>query len=166
MVSGFSARISKRSPPATKFSCFFEAKMTPLGFSRSISETASVNSVSIFWPMVLTDLPGTSIQTVMMPSASTVVLMVSSSRFMLALSIRALFPFQQNGRALAAADAEGGDAQVDVALVHFHQEREDEACAGGADGMAEGDAAAVDVEFFQVDFADGIVLVEMLAGEF
>src|SRR5215212_10156274 len=124
MVSGLRARISKRSPPATKFSCFLEAKMTPLGFSRSICATASVSSVSICWPMVLTDLPGTSIQTVMMPSASTVVLMVCSSvLFMLTLSmILRLISLEQNGRALAAADAEGGDAQVDVAPLHFHEQ--------------------------------------------
>ena len=49
------------------------------------------------------------------------------------------------GDGVAAAEAEGGDAAVDVAANHLVDEGDEDARAGGADGMADGDGAAIDV---------------------
>src|SRR5204863_4790016 len=74
-------------------------------------------------------------------------------------------PLQNQRRALAAADAEGGEADLEVAPLKFLEECQNKARAGGAHGMAEGDGAAVDVELGAVDLADGFVLVQMLLRE-
>src|SRR5215468_11371667 len=46
----------------------------------------------------------------------------------------------------ASPDAEGGEAFLGVALLHLVEQRHKDAGAGGADRMAEGDRAAVDVD--------------------
>jgi hypothetical protein len=68
-----------------------------------------------------------------------------------------LFPFQQNRGALAAANAQRGNAVLCVATAHFVEHCQDQPCAGCADGVAEGDRAAVYVHFLGVDLADGAV---------
>ena len=63
--------------------------------------------------------------------------------------------FDDKGHAHAAADAECGQAAVRVALEHLVQKRDDDARAGAADGVAERDGSAVDVELaaIEVEFA-------------
>src|SRR6266508_6477755 len=53
--------------------------------------------------------------------------------------------------ALAAADAGGGDAVAQPRALELAREREREPHAGRAQGMADGDGAAVDVELGLVD---------------
>src|SRR3981081_2407728 len=55
-------------------------------------------------------------------------------------------PLDDHGDALAAADAHAGEAELDVALLHLVEEGDQDAGAAGADGVADGDGAAVDVE--------------------
>ena len=91
------------------------------------------------------------------------------------------FPFNGQGNAHAAADAEGGDAAAEVVVFHVVEEGDEDAGAAGADGVAEGDGSAtrvelggVEVELFGaaegldgegfVDF-DGVHFVESPAGE-
>src|SRR5437763_12148600 len=73
------------------------------------------------------------------------------------------FPFQQDRGSLAAADAQRGYAKLYVATAHFVEHGENEASAGRADRVAEGDRAAVDIEFFGIDLADRAVAAELLA---
>ncbi len=66
--------------------------------------------------------------------------------------------FDDGGYALAAADAEGGKAAFGAAEFHGVEQGYEDARAAGADGVAEGDGAAVDVDFFLDEaefFADG-----------
>src|SRR4051812_41858979 len=74
-------------------------------------------------------------------------------------------PLQQDRRALPPADAEGGEAEVDVAAAHLVEQGEDDPRAGRADRVAERDRAAVDVEPVGVELADGLLAVQVLAGE-
>src|SRR5258707_451969 len=66
--------------------------------------------------------------------------------------------------ALAYADAHSGEAVATAAPLQFVEQGGDDARATTAQGMTEGDGAAVDVEFFLVDlqFADTL---ERLGGE-
>src|ERR1700730_11367100 len=50
-----------------------------------------------------------------------------------------------------AADAEWGDAALEVLRLERVQKRDDQPCAGGADRMAERAGAAIDVELFSGD---------------
>src|SRR3984885_3057531 len=59
-------------------------------------------------------------------------------------------PLDAHGDAHAAADAERGEALFRVALLHLVQQRDEHACAAGADGMADGDGAAIDVHLGRV----------------
>src|SRR5258707_3984149 len=52
---------------------------------------------------------------------------------------------------VAAAEAESGDAAFQVAALEFVEQRDEDARAAGADGMAESDCAAVDVYFFGIE---------------
>src|SRR5690606_35757500 len=54
--------------------------------------------------------------------------------------------FNHHGDPLAAADAEGGQAVLLVPPLQLVQKGEQDPGSAGADGMAEGDGAAVDVE--------------------
>src|ERR1035441_6584371 len=58
------------------------------------------------------------------------------------------------GGAHAAADAHGDHAVLDVAAWHFAQEGGGELRAGAAEGMAERDGAAVDVDLGGVEAED------------
>ncbi len=53
--------------------------------------------------------------------------------------------------ALSAADAECGEAALHVATLHLVNEGHEHAAAGGADGMAERDRAAIDVDLRDVE---------------
>ena len=50
----------------------------------------------------------------------------------------------------AAADAQRGQPLLGVALDHFVQQTDEHATAGGADGMADGDGAAVHVDLGRI----------------
>src|SRR5277367_1447922 len=52
---------------------------------------------------------------------------------------------------IASAEAEGGDAALEIAALQFVEQRDQDAGAGCADGMAEGDGAAIDVYFFRIE---------------
>ena len=64
---------------------------------------------------------------------------------------RELFPFEDDGHTLTAADAESGEAEVEVAAFHLVHEGDDNAGAGTADGVPERDTAAVKVGLGHVD---------------
>ena len=59
-------------------------------------------------------------------------------------------PLDHRGDALAAANAQGGEAGLGVAFDHLVQQRHKDARARGADGVAQGDGAAVDVHLAHV----------------
>src|SRR5271155_3760609 len=52
---------------------------------------------------------------------------------------------------IASAEAEGGDAALEIAALQFVEQRDQDAGAGCADGMAERDGAAIDVYFFGIE---------------
>ena len=55
------------------------------------------------------------------------------------------------GNAHAAADAQRGQAVLGIgALLHLVQQRDDDTGTGSADGVAQGDGAAVDVDLAHV----------------
>ena len=59
---------------------------------------------------------------------------------------------EDGGNALAAADAEGGKTLLGVVtLEHFVQQGDDDTSTGSADGVADGDRAAVDVDLAHVE---------------
>ena len=60
-------------------------------------------------------------------------------------------PLHGDGGGFAAADAEGGDAASQILRFERMQQRDDQAGAGGADGMAERAGAAIDVELLARD---------------
>src|SRR4051794_39559283 len=62
------------------------------------------------------------------------------------------------GDALAAADAEGDQGGVEVAALQLVEGGAEEHRAGGAEGMAEGDGATVDVDLggVEVEVADDL----------
>src|SRR6267143_3752464 len=66
--------------------------------------------------------------------------------------IPCLIPFQCKSNGISATEAEGGDAALEIAALQFIQERDEDARAAGADGMAEGHRAAIDVDFFGIEF--------------
>src|SRR5690349_16676721 len=55
------------------------------------------------------------------------------------------------GDGVAAAEAEGGDAALEVAALEFIKQADEDARSAGADGMAERDRAAVHVGFFGIE---------------
>src|SRR6516165_2601212 len=59
-------------------------------------------------------------------------------------------PLHAHGDAHAAADAERGEAFLGVALFHLMEQRDEDACAGGADRVAERDCTAIDVDLARV----------------
>src|SRR5580700_10470932 len=59
---------------------------------------------------------------------------------------RGALAFHAHRNAHAAADAQGGEAFLGVALAHLVEQRHQHAGARGADRMADGDGAAVDVD--------------------
>src|SRR5215212_188062 len=60
-----------------------------------------------------------------------------------ALSAPDLLALEAHGDAHAAADAQGGEALLGVALLHLVEKRDQHPRAGSADGMADRDGAAV-----------------------
>src|SRR5258706_15876986 len=56
-----------------------------------------------------------------------------------------------DGGGFTAANAERGDAALEIVGFHGVQQCHDQPRAGGADGMAERAGAAIDVEFFSGD---------------
>src|SRR3974377_2355548 len=54
----------------------------------------------------------------------------------------ALVALHAHGDAHAATDAERGKTLLGVALLHLMQQRDEDTCAGGADGMGGGGGAA------------------------
>src|SRR6516162_4993662 len=72
--------------------------------------------------------------------------------------------FEKPGGALAAADAHGHDAVAHFSAKHFVGDCPDQAGAGHAVGMADGDGAAVDIQFFGID-AQAVAAVDNLHGE-
>src|SRR6185436_8482003 len=59
---------------------------------------------------------------------------------------RSLIPLQQQSDALPAGDTEGRDAALRVPMLQLPSQGQDNPRAGAADGMSDGDAAAVDIE--------------------
>ena len=59
------------------------------------------------------------------------------------------------GYGVAAAEAESGDAALEVAALQFVEQGDENARAAGADGVADGDSTAVHVDFIgiQIQFA-------------
>src|SRR5579864_9648023 len=55
-------------------------------------------------------------------------------------------PFYAHSDAHAAADAQRGQALLGVAFLHLIEERHQDARSRGADRMADGDCAAIDVD--------------------
>src|SRR5438093_221907 len=108
--SRFILRISNRSAPALNDRALAEAKMTPAGRSRSIESRTRFKSASNCGAQVLSGLPGTSSQTVMI---------FCSSVMADAVLGMTLSPFQKHGGALPAADAQGRYSQIDVAALHL-----------------------------------------------
>src|SRR5688572_20209161 len=72
--------------------------------------------------------------------------------------------FEQARAAHAAADAHGDDRVLGAAALAFLQDVAGEPRAGHAEGVADGDGAAVDVVLLRVD-AQLVAAVEALAGE-
>src|SRR5260370_130309 len=58
--------------------------------------------------------------------------------------------FDSQSYGVAAAEAEGGDSALEVAALQFVEQRNQDARAARADGMAEGDCAAVHIHFFRI----------------
>src|SRR5277367_972212 len=56
-------------------------------------------------------------------------------------------PLYAHGDAHAAADTERGEPLFRVALLHLVKQRHQDARAGGANGMADRDRAAIDIDF-------------------
>src|SRR5690349_18651251 len=75
-----------------------------------------------------------------------------------------LVDLEQAGAALAAADAHGHHAPLGAAALAFLQDVAGAAGAGHAEGVADGDGAAVDVVLLRVD-AEAVTAVEALRGE-
>src|SRR5438552_3774291 len=67
---------------------------------------------------------------------------------------------QEDRGALAAAQAESGEAVADGSAVHVEEECEYQARPRGADGVAERDGAAVDVQDLRIDGAEIGALLE------
>src|SRR3989442_7148850 len=61
----------------------------------------------------------------------------------------AAFHCQRDG--VAAAEAESGDAALEIAASELVEQRDENARAGSADGMADGDGAAVHVDIFGIE---------------
>src|SRR5262245_11972619 len=75
-----------------------------------------------------------------------------------------VLPLNHHRHCVAAAEAEGGDAALSASANELVDERDEDAGAAGADGVAEGDAAACDVEL-RFRNADGLDVLEDLRGE-
>src|SRR5260370_9270435 len=67
--------------------------------------------------------------------------------------IPCLIPFQCKSNGISATEAEGGDAALEIAALQFIQDRDEDARAAGAAGMPEGHCAAIDIDFFGIEFA-------------
>src|SRR5690348_2520137 len=77
------------------------------------------------------------------------------------LIVTASQTLHDHGNALTAANTEGGKAAVGTAALHFINQSRQDACAAGADRMAERDSAAVDVDALRIqaqffDHRDGL----------
>src|SRR5689334_14178476 len=93
--------------------------------------------------MVFADWLGSSRVRMTTPSASW-------SQRMVVLSALISDTLQDRGDAHAAADAQRGQAVTEVLALEFVHERAQDHAAGGAQRMAHGDRAAVDVDLVHV----------------
>src|SRR5262245_49418828 len=66
------------------------------------------------------------------------------------LSVPTNSAFDANRDAHAAANAHGGDALLRVPLLHLIKQRHQDAPAGSADRMTDGDRAAIHIDFARV----------------
>src|SRR5262245_10404122 len=73
-------------------------------------------------------------------------------------------PLDAHGDGHAAADAERGKTLLGIALLHLVQQRDEHACAGSTDRMADGDGAAIDVDLAGVP-GEVLVHCQGLCGE-
>src|SRR5690606_33133774 len=69
------------------------------------------------------------------------------------LAACSVYELQHDGFALAAAAADAGQAELHAALSHLVGQRQHDAGAAGADGVAQRDGAAVDVDDFRIPLA-------------
>src|SRR5438309_9613369 len=60
--------------------------------------------------------------------------------------------FHRQGDGVAAAEAESGDAAFEVAASELVEQSDENARAGSADGMTDGDRAAIDIDLFGIEF--------------
>src|SRR3990172_3473225 len=60
--------------------------------------------------------------------------------------------FNNHGHALASADTEGGQTEVDLAPLHVMDEGDDQPGPCASDGMPERDPASVYIRLFHVEF--------------
>ena len=57
----------------------------------------------------------------------------------------------REGDGVAAAETQGGDAPLELAALQFVEKRDQDAGATRADGVADGDCAAVHIDLFRVE---------------
>src|SRR2546425_11844396 len=60
--------------------------------------------------------------------------------------------FHCQGYSVAAAEAESGNPALEIAASELVEQSDENARAGSADGMADGDGAAIHVDFFGIEF--------------
>src|SRR5688500_7280161 len=80
-------------------------------------------------------------------------------------TVFAQLALDQQGSALATADAQGCQAAFQVAAVEFFQEREHQSRSCRADGVSQGDGAAVDVQAGAVERSKRCRPAQFVAGE-
>lgn len=74
-------------------------------------------------------------------------------------------PLKNKGGALATAHAERGEAHLLVLLDQLVRQGQQQAAAGAAHGVAQGDGTAVDIELGGVQLADGVVQAQALRAD-
>src|SRR6266404_5728004 len=75
----------------------------------------------------------------------------SSRSYTASRGILRLETLDGEGHGVSAAEAEGGDAALQIAALQFVEESDEDARATRADGMAESDGAAIYVHFFGIE---------------
>src|SRR5581483_2306958 len=153
--SGRASTSAVRSPPAKKV-FFAEVRMTPLipplvspvlpSFtSLEIQSTNSPIASLKRWFMVFALLPGSSRVTITMPSSPFSQRTALPSLCELISSLDPSDSLEDGCDAHAAADAQRDQTATQVAALQLVDDRADEHGAGGAERVAHGDGAAVDV---------------------
>src|SRR5665811_2332955 len=84
-----------------------------------------------------------------MSPAPIIATVLMSLMFIAGSSVR--FVFNDHGNALATTHAHGGTAIAATFLLENTCERSHQPAAGGAQWMADGDSAALDIDLFRVD---------------